>query len=162
MSGSEEETKKQKKTNGSGGYCKIIGFSLLILWISLIFFIYKTYKSSKEPVKVDLDSLKEFTVEELSKFNGKDETKPLYLGIKGLIFDVSKGRSHYGPGGGYQIFGGRDASRAFVTGCFDPAKEECLSDKIDDFDEKQKKDLEEWVNFYLTSEKYFLVGKLKK
>jgi hypothetical protein len=63
---------------------------------------------------------------------------------------------------GYKIFGGRDATRAFVTGCFDPAKEECLSDKIDDFTEQQKKDLEEWVQFYLTSSKYFLVGKLKK
>eukprot|EP01080_Neovahlkampfia_damariscottae_P001278 gene1278-11365_t len=155
---SEQEKKKQTSTS----FGKIIGFSLVILWVALAFYLYRVHKSSKEPVTVDIDSLKEFTREELAQYDGKDENKPLYLAVKGLIFDVSKGRSHYGPNGGYHIFAGRDASRAFVTGCFDINKEECLSDKIDDFDERQKKDLEEWYQFYLKSEKYFLVGKLKK
>jgi hypothetical protein len=35
------------------------------------------------------------------------------------VYDVSKGASYYGPGGGYAFFSGKDGSRAFVTGQFD-------------------------------------------
>jgi hypothetical protein len=41
------------------------------------------------------------------------------LAINGTIYDVSNGRKHYGPGGSYHFFAGADASRGFVTGCFD-------------------------------------------
>jgi predicted heme/steroid binding protein len=56
-------------------------------------------------------------VAELAQFDGTDESKPIYLAINGTIFDVSANRRTYGPGGSYHIFAGRDASRAFVTGC---------------------------------------------
>jgi hypothetical protein len=36
----------------------------------------------------------------------------------GDVYDVSANRRMYGPGGGYGFFSGRDAARAFVTGCF--------------------------------------------
>jgi predicted heme/steroid binding protein len=58
------------------------------------------------------------TPEELTVFDGKDESKPIYLAINGTIYDVSAGRRIYGPGGSYQYFAGCDASRAYVTGCF--------------------------------------------
>jgi hypothetical protein len=32
---------------------------------------------------------------------------------------VTAGRTHYGPEGGYRFFAGRDASRSFVSGCFE-------------------------------------------
>lgn len=38
--------------------------------------------------------------------------------MNGSIYDVTVGRAFYGPGGSYQFFAGRDAARAFVTGCF--------------------------------------------
>lgn len=34
------------------------------------------------------------------------------------MYDVSANRRFYGPGGGYAFFSGKDAARAFVTGCF--------------------------------------------
>jgi hypothetical protein len=36
----------------------------------------------------------------------------------GDVYDVSANRRVYGPGGGYGFFSGKDAARAFVTGCF--------------------------------------------
>lgn len=46
------------------------------------------------------------TPEELSKYDGMKGSKGLYLAILGKVFDVSKGRKHYGPGGGYHFFTG--------------------------------------------------------
>ncbi|GAY37200.1 hypothetical protein CUMW_027220 [Citrus unshiu] len=65
-----------------------------------------------------------FTAEELALHNGTDESIPILLGILGSVFDVTKGKSHYGVGGGYNHFAGRDASRAFVSGNF-TGKEHC-------------------------------------
>ena len=31
---------------------------------------------------------------------------PVYLAVLGQVFDVTKGRKHYGTGGGYEIFAG--------------------------------------------------------
>ncbi|XP_021307376.1 membrane-associated progesterone-binding protein 4 isoform X2 [Sorghum bicolor] len=47
-----------------------------------------------------------WTVEELSPYNGTNEGLPILLAILGSVFDVTKGRSHYGPGGGYHHFTG--------------------------------------------------------
>lgn len=66
-----------------------------------------------------------YTLDQLKAFDGSDESKPVYLAVNGTIYDVSKGRHMYGPGGSYSIFAGRDASRAFVTGCF---KEDLTAD----------------------------------
>lgn len=59
------------------------------------------------------------TDDQLSAYDGSDPSKPIYLALNGTIYDVSAGRHFYGPGGGYHFFAGRDAARAFVTGCFD-------------------------------------------
>lgn len=56
---------------------------------------------------------------DLLAYDGSDPTKPIYIALNGSIYDVSIGRHFYGPGGSYSFFAGRDATRAFVTGCFD-------------------------------------------
>jgi predicted heme/steroid binding protein len=55
---------------------------------------------------------------ELTAFDGKDPSKPIYVGLNGSIYDVSASRKTYGPDGSYSFFAGRDAARAFITGCF--------------------------------------------
>jgi len=52
-------------------------------------------------------------------YDGTDVTKPIYLALNGSLYDVSASRHTYGPGGSYHFFAGRDAARAFVTGCFE-------------------------------------------
>ena len=51
------------------------------------------------------------TVSELSKYNGSDPSLPIYVAIKGDVFDVSKNTASYGPGAGYSVFAGKDSSR---------------------------------------------------
>jgi predicted heme/steroid binding protein len=55
---------------------------------------------------------------ELAQYDGKNPEKPIYVAINGSVFDVSANPHMYGPGGGYAFFAGRDAARAFVSGCF--------------------------------------------
>lgn len=54
----------------------------------------------------------------LSHYDGTDPSKPIYLALNGTIYDVSANPKTYGPGGSYHFFAGRDAARAFLTGCF--------------------------------------------
>ncbi|KAL8817819.1 MAG: hypothetical protein Q9223_003428, partial [Gallowayella weberi] len=60
------------------------------------------------------------TPAELSLYNGTDPSLPIYLALNSSIYDVTASPHMYGPGGMYAIFSGRDATRAFVTGCFTP------------------------------------------
>ncbi|OAY77940.1 Membrane-associated progesterone-binding protein 4 [Ananas comosus] len=86
----------------------ILGLGLLVATAAILFQF-----SLKKPLRPRL-----WSVEELALYNGTEEGLPILLGILGSVFDVTKGRSHYGPGGGYHHFAGRDASRAFVSGNF--------------------------------------------
>lgn len=60
----------------------------------------------------------QLTDTELSQYDGSDPAKPIYLALNGTIYDVSVSPHTYGPGGSYHFFAGRDAARAFLTGCF--------------------------------------------
>jgi len=61
------------------------------------------------------------------------------LKFSGDVYEVSANRRIYGPGGSYGFFTGRDAARAFVTGCF----KEDLTHDIRGLDPKQ---LEVWYS----------------
>lgn len=96
-----------------------------------------------------------FTGAELKNFDGRPGSKGLYLAILGLVFNVKKGKKHYGPGGGYEFFAGCDASRAFVSGDF---SEVGLTDDITDLTPADYIGLDDWIKFYQKDYKY--IGKL--
>ncbi|PKU82743.1 membrane-associated progesterone-binding protein 4 [Dendrobium catenatum] len=96
-----------------------------------------------------------WTVEELAPFNGTDEKLPILLGILGSVFDVTRGKSHYGPGGGYHHFAGRDASRAFASGNFTG---DGLTDSLQGLSGVEISSVVDWRKFYF--ERYTFVGKL--
>ena len=60
----------------------------------------------------------DLTDAQLALYNGTDPSLPILLAVNGTIYDVSASPHLYGPGGSYSFFTGRDATRAFVTGCF--------------------------------------------
>ncbi|XP_058095360.1 membrane-associated progesterone-binding protein 4 [Magnolia sinica] len=96
-----------------------------------------------------------WTPEELTMYNGTDDRLPILLGILGSVFDVTKGRTHYGPGGGYNHFAGRDASRAFISGNFTG---DGLTDSLQGLSTSEMKSIVDWRAFYFRS--YIFVGKL--
>ena len=108
-------------------------------------------------VKMPSSQDKEWTLEELQKYDGSDPSLPVYLSIKGHVFDVSKSRSMYSPPAGYSCFAGKDASKALGKSSLKP--EDCVSD-ISELSEEELKTLDQWFAHY--QKKYQLVGLLRQ
>ena len=104
------------------------------------------------------------TAEELAEFDGRllpdsnGERAPLLLAIRGRIYDVSAGSAFYGPGRSYHKLVGKDATRAFCTGCLEPA---CLISNTQGLSDKQLKEAVRWIELYEHHDKYKLVGQLR-
>lgn len=96
------------------------------------------------------------TVAELSLYDGRESELPIYLAIKGDVYDVSPKRYIYGPDGGYAFFAGRDASRAFVTGCFQDHLTHDLRGLLD----TDLRTLDRWHAFFEKNDNYVRVGYL--
>ncbi len=100
----------------------------------------------------------------MAKYDDTDPDLPIFIAIKGHIFDVTQGRSFYGANGGYHFFAGRDGTRSFSTGCFDVKKPLCTENAhiYDDLNENQIGSINDWESFYRDSSKYHYVGELKR
>ncbi|KJZ73289.1 hypothetical protein HIM_07293 [Hirsutella minnesotensis 3608] len=102
-----------------------------------------------------------YTPRTLLPFDGRDG-RQVYLAVRGRVFDVSSGRNFYGPGGPYENFAGRDASRGLACGSFD---EDMLTKDLDgpldtlaDLGPDELEALQGWEERF--SEKYDVVGRL--
>ena len=47
---------------------------------------------------------------DLKKYNGSDNNLPIYIGLNGLVYDVSSGRDFYKTEGPYHYLAGKDSS----------------------------------------------------
>lgn len=97
---------------------------------------------------------KVFGTVELEQFNGVDNN-PVYVAIRGVVYDVTSNREMYRLGKGYACFAGRDASRALAKSTLDA--NECRSD-IGDLNAEEIAVLDKWVEFY--AKKYPVVGRV--
>ncbi|CAH1801823.1 unnamed protein product [Owenia fusiformis] len=73
-----------------------------------------------------------------------------------FMLQLDQSQKHYGPGGGYHFFAGRDATAAFVTGKFEG---EGLTDDVSNLSPEDMIGIEEWMTFY--EKDYTYVGKLE-
>ncbi|KAK9455996.1 cytochrome b5-like heme/steroid binding domain-containing protein [Dipodascopsis uninucleata] len=115
----------------------------------------KTSEATEEPLVYQ-----KFTPKSLSPFNGVDNDKVL-LAVKGTVYDVTAGRSFYGPGGPYSNFAGRDASRGLAKGSFDDDMLTPIDQSIDelkDLTEEELGSLNEWASHF--AGKYIACGEL--
>lgn len=95
------------------------------------------------------------SLEELALYNGSDPALPIYIAINGSVYDVSRSPQIYGPKGPYKFFSGKDAARAFVTGCFQ-TPEEFTYDLRGLDPEEAEHDLRSWKDYFDT--KYWYTG----
>lgn len=81
----------------------------------------------------------------LRQHDGSDPAKPIYVAIKGNVYDVTAKKEMYGPGQGYNVFAGRDASRGLGMSSLE------VKDAVADYstlDDKQMKTLDHWESFF--------------
>merc|ERR1712183_840439 len=137
----------------------------IALLMAIFYLLYKIFKSNDEP-KPSIPSepqlprmkKKDLTLKELAKYDGTGEDGRVLVGVLGKIYDVTKGKRFYGPGGPYSGFSGRDASRGLATFSVD-----AITDEYDDLLDLKASEIEQVREWELQfSEKYDLVGKLMK
>ena len=107
-------------------------------------------------ISLGLRTLKEFTREELSEYDGRRK-KEVYLGCKGYVFDVGKSQS-YRPGAPYSIFAGRDATIGLAKMSLDPVDLETRDTSR--LTETEVNTLEQWFKQFKEHYKYPIVGTL--
>eukprot|EP00842_Homolaphlyctis_polyrhiza_P003451 jgi/Hompol1/4106/HPOL_001727-RA len=111
-------------------------------------------QTARVMVKKQMATERVFSVSELAQYDGSDPSKPIYIALEGIVYDVTEGRNYYGPGGGYEFFAGKDATRAYITGCFKTH----LTHDLRGLSDAEAKSISTWTNFYAKSKKYFRVG----
>lgn len=97
----------------------------------------------------------ELTLDQLKQYDGTNPSSPIYIAVKGRIFDVTTGKSFYGPGGSYAMFAGKDASRALAKMS---KNEEDVIGSLDGLTEKEIGVLDDWEKKF--EAKYPIVGSL--
>ncbi|XP_034944209.1 membrane-associated progesterone receptor component 1-like [Chelonus insularis] len=136
----------------------------IFLVIVIAFLVYKIFRSKTmgEPQVVTYKPLpkirRDFTVEELKKYDGTGPDGRILVAVNGSVYDVTKGRRFYGPDGPYAAFGGRDASRGLATFSVVPGKDEY--DDLSDLNTTEMNSILEWEEQF--KERYDYVGKLLK
>ena len=71
------------------------------------------------------------------------------------MFDVTNGKSFYGPGGAYAMFAGKDASRALAKMS---KNDEDITPSLDGLSEKEMGVLDDWEKKF--EAKYPVVGRV--
>lgn len=101
-----------------------------------------------------------FTPATLQKYNGASDPK-VFIGIQGTVYDVTSGKAFYGPGGPYENFAGRDASRGLALNSFDASVLTPIGKPLDtltDLAKDEQESLEGWKTHF--NNKYKVVGSL--
>ncbi|KAL0489582.1 steroid-binding protein [Acrasis kona] len=120
------------------------------------FFNQVEQEVKEEPIEEELIENKDdpYTLEELSKFDGKDG-RPIYMAVSGTVFNVSSKPEMYGPEGAYGLFSGKEATRGL-------AKSSLKVEDLQPFGSKegltagQLRTLADWEEYY--KERYQIMG----
>lgn len=135
------------------------GIVAVLVYVLARRFLFKT-DEPEEPQEPEPLPFTTFTPDTLAKYNGVSDARVL-MGVRGKVYDVSAGKNFYGPGGPYENFAGRDASRGLACNSFD--KEMLVDidgpiDTLEDLTPGQVQALNDWISLF--DAKYPVVGEL--
>ncbi|KAK9473510.1 cytochrome b5-like heme/steroid binding domain-containing protein [Dipodascopsis tothii] len=142
--------------------------ALLYMSLSMIFpGISSEHKEAEKAVNATQTEpivFTRFTPKTLAPFTGENNPGTdgrVLIGIRGNVYDVTAGRSFYGPGGPYSNFAGRDASRGLANGSFDLDMLTPIDQPLDtlkDLGQTEISTLNDWEDVFRN--KYMLCGEL--
>ncbi|ETE68297.1 Neudesin, partial [Ophiophagus hannah] len=78
----------------NSGFFGVFGRMLMATWSFGLYFVYKLYFQEDEPI---------------------------YIAVKGVVFDVTSGKEFYGKGAPYNALVGKDSTRSVAKMSLDPA-----------------------------------------
>ncbi|KAL7268741.1 hypothetical protein RUND412_008621 [Rhizina undulata] len=107
----------------------------------------------KEPVQLAPPKDDPITAAQLAEYSG-EPGKQVYVAIKGTVFDVT-GNPSYAKGGKYNVFTGKDSSRALAKSSVNES--DCVPE-YEDLGEKEQQTLNEWYTYF--SKRYNVVGRV--
>ncbi|KAJ8604854.1 hypothetical protein CTAYLR_001086 [Chrysophaeum taylorii] len=109
-----------------------------------------------EEAAADVEPPRDFTLDQLREFDGVRNAK-IYVGLKGEVFDVSRGVHMYGPEGPYAKFAGHECSKCLATMSLEDADLDALDPKLNPGEADQ---LDEWYHTFKHAKQYPVVGKV--
>ncbi|KAH6935801.1 hypothetical protein HPB50_010256 [Hyalomma asiaticum] len=132
--------------------------SICIYLIYKIFFSRQHSRSSEVKREPELPPMKkrDMTLEEIRKYDGTGEDGRVLVAVNGKVFDVTKGRHFYGPGGPYHAFAGYDASRGLAT--FSVERPKDGYDDLSDLNPMEMESVREW-EMQFTGVNFNIIGK---
>jgi membrane-associated progesterone receptor component len=120
-------------------------------------------KPKVEEEEEEADPPRNFTTHQLRNFDGtKDKDgidKPVYLSVKGIVFEMSEGRNFYGPEGPYAKFAGRECGMALAKMSFDEEHLDNLAG-CQDLNFGERTELDNWIEKFQFYRCYPIKGKL--
>ncbi|TFK56035.1 cytochrome b5 [Heliocybe sulcata] len=158
--GPEEPDPTVEEEVGCLGLLKFIAYLIIFLMLAGKFFTDSflwEYEGKWARLKTYIPTNQRlFSEGLLTQFDGTDSEKPVYLAIDGDVYDVSENRRTYGPGGPYHFMAGKDAARAFATGCFETHR----THDIRGLTESEMQGLNHWKKFFADHRTYTKVGRV--
>ncbi|XP_018409295.1 PREDICTED: neudesin [Nanorana parkeri] len=129
--------------------CRVICSALLLAGL-----LCGPVSGDPETRRPDHKPVRLFTDDDLTRYNGEQEDEPIYMAVKGAVFDVSAGKEFYGKGAPYNALAGKDSTRAVAKMSLDPMD---LTYETTGLTEEQLKSLDDiFENVY--KKKYPIVG----
>uniref|UniRef100_A0A2C9LHX5 Cytochrome b5 heme-binding domain-containing protein n=1 Tax=Biomphalaria glabrata TaxID=6526 RepID=A0A2C9LHX5_BIOGL len=97
---------------------KFFAFLFIVNFTTLS--VHAKYKLKEVNVVSNGKPVRIFTAAELKSYDGSNEKEPIYMGIKGVVFDVTEGKRFYGKDASYNALVGIDSTRAVAKMSLEP------------------------------------------